>query len=139
MKHFAIALALACSSAGAFEQPDVVGFHLATWHDKPGFCNFNPGLYLRWRSGLTIGTYDNSTCHQSFYAGRTWDWERSPFVLSLTIAAVSGYPGGPVLGAIPSVALPIPGRRDLSVRVAFIPRVEKRSANAIHLMLEHRF
>lgn len=134
VKSMALALGLACASAGALELPDTVGAHLATWHDRSGFCNFNPGLYLRWKSGLTIGAYENSDCRVSAYAG--WTYSYGPF--AVTAAIVTGYTHhSPMPALIPSVLLPV--GEGLSARIAFIPKVEKHSANAIHLMVERKF
>lgn len=134
VKASALAIALLTTQAYALEPPVVVGAHIATWHDRQGYCNFNPGLYFRWKSGLTAGMYENSDCRFSTYAG--WTWSNGPF--SLTAAVVTGYAHhDPMPALIPSVVIPL--RDGVSARIAFIPKAEKHSANAIHFMLERSF
>lgn len=116
---------------------DTIGAHLVTAHDKPGLCNVNPGAYYRADSGLTAGAYHNSDCRMSAYAGWTWQTEGATR-LALTAGLVTGYRAHLVMPLlVPSVARDL--RDGWAVRLTFIPRVEKRGANALHLSVERAF
>ena len=67
----------------------VLGLHMTSAHIpmKEGYENFNPGIYARFASGVTVGTYANTLGKQTFYAG--WTVERGP--LALTIGFACGY------------------------------------------------
>jgi hypothetical protein len=91
-------LAALAFTAQADLLPTVVGAHLVSYHverggssdpgDK-GWNNKNPGIYARWRNGLTLGAYRNSLFKNSVYLG--WTVSDSADRLALTLGAVSGY------------------------------------------------
>ncbi len=115
-----------------------VGLHIGSVHDKPGFNNINPGVYVN-HNGWTAGTYYNSERRQSYYAGYTF--ESAPLYGSLrgalTIGAITGY-GKPMVLAVPSISASNPllgGRTRLSLAVA----TNKNGANALHLSHEWSF
>jgi hypothetical protein len=115
-----------------------IGLHVASHHSKPGFNNFNPGIYVETTDGYTAGTYDNSESHQSYYAGRTFEAQVLPHAsVAVTVGAITGYRAAPVLPlVVPTLRIPLADK--VSTRFAFIPRVEKKGAAAVHLMLEYR-
>jgi hypothetical protein len=140
----------------------VFGVHLASIHipAHEGQQNFNPGVYARMESGVTVGTYHNTLGKQTFYAGYTV--ERGPFALTPGLA--SGYqrsqypapcskaqtaagsthcwyttPGSktylmPMLA--PSVRLP--AVLGVTPRVSYIPGLGG-SSNVFHLSIEAKF
>jgi hypothetical protein len=111
----------------------IVGAHIGTWHDKPGFNNQNPGAYVV-HDGWTAGAYRNSERGTSAYAGHTFETDDKRFALLL--GAVVGYRHNPVKAmALPSVRI---GSDDLAARVTFIPRAEKGGTNAVHFSVEVR-
>lgn len=115
---------------------DVLGFHIASIHSKPGFCDFNPGIYYRWTKGGQIGAYRNSQCRASLYAG--WFIETEGAVRAgIGVGGVSGYRGKGVLPALmPSVAVSITERQ--SLRFVYFPKRDPKSAAVFHMAIEHR-
>jgi len=119
-----------------------IGLHLASVHSntnpKHPPNNVNPGVYVETTEGWTAGTYRNSQYRQSFYAGRTLDLDLAPVITaSLTLGAITGYRQSPVLPlAVPSLRLRLSD--DVATRVAYVPRVEKKGAAAVHLMVEFK-
>ena len=83
----AVLLAFALCAFGVRAQS--VGLHLVSVHipAREGQHNFNPGIYVRFDNGVTLGTYHNTLGKQTFYAGYTV--EHGPF--ALTLGAASGY------------------------------------------------
>lgn len=135
----ALSLLLLSDYANAELLPETVGLHLATAHSKSGFCDFNPGVYGRWASGFTAGVYRNSECNTSAYAG--WTWETKPIIFgvraAITVGGVIGYQAEPILPlAVPSLAAQI--NKSTALRLGYIPKVEKRGAHALHLMVERK-
>jgi hypothetical protein len=109
----------------------VIGLHVASAHIPQGNeNNFNPGIYARMPSGLTVGTYYNSVRRQSFYAGYTYDLFGP---VSVTVGGVTGYNKfGPVAPmVVPSLSLG-------AVRFSVIPPVAG-IPSVVHLSLEHKF
>ena len=127
----AILAALIAASSAAWADVDRVGIHLGTKHAPgSGYQDFNPGAYIVWQSGATLGAYRNSEGAGSVYAG--WTWERGPFGLSAF--AVTGYRRGAVVpGLVPSVRLPL-GEKT-GARISYILAPEKRD-RAVHLSVE---
>lgn len=122
-------------AAGAFAPPaaaGTIGVHLGSIHfPQRDFNNANPGLYYRSEAGWTAGAYRNSLRRTSAYAGHTWQWDR----LALTAGGVTGYADKLQPLLVPSFAFLRSER--LSLRVAFIPRIEKRiESHVLHLMAE---
>ena len=115
---------------------DILGVHVASVHDRSGFCNLNLGAYYRWQAGWQVGGYRNSDCRASFYGG--WHVETSGRVrVGLGLGAVTGYKGEGVLGVVmPSVAFSVTERQ--SARLIFLPRRDPKSAAVLHLTIEHR-
>jgi hypothetical protein len=138
-QHILIALAMLATPAWSFEQPQMIGLHVASLHSAAGFCNFDPGVYARWGSGFTVGAYRNSECRASAYAGMTWDKPLTDRITgSITLGAVTGYRRAPVMPLmVPSVQIRLDDA--YALRVAFIPKVEKSGAHALHFMVERRF
>lgn len=108
------------------------GLHLGSVHfPQRDFNNANPGLYWRSDAGWTAGAYRNSLRRTSGYAGMTWQWGR----LALTAGGVTGYADKVQPLLVPS--LQFLRTDDFSLRVAFIPRIEKRiESHVLHLMAE---
>ena len=123
----------------AMAQAQTLGIHLVSWHDKPGYNNDNPGLYLKTKEGYLIGTVKNSEGNQSYYAGRVFDYPLTRRVTgSLTVGVISGYKVSPIMPLVtPSISVrvnPID-----SLRVSYLPRVNKSGSHALHLSFERRF
>ena len=112
-----------------------LGLHIGSQHDKPGFNDTNPGVYIRLDNGSTFGTVLNSMNRQSFYAGMTWDRRVTDNTqVSLTAGGITGYAMPVTPMVIPSVAYRVaPGVR---VRGALLFRVHQDGANAIHMSIE---
>lgn len=126
------AVLLALGTFAAPASAEQFGVHLGSVHfPQRDFNNANPGLYWRSDDGWTAGAYRNSLRRTSAYAGLTWQWGR----LALTAGGVTGYADKVQPMLVPSFAfLRID---DFSVRVAFIPRIEKRiESHVLHLMVE---
>ena len=126
------AAVLSCQQARAETS---IGIHIGSQHDKAGFNNFNPGVYVN-HNGYTLGTYYNSERKQSYYAGYTF--ESAPFYGSLrgalTVGGITGY-GRPMFLAVPSISASNPvlgGRTRLSLAV----KTNRDGANALHLSQE---
>ncbi len=115
-----------------------VGLHVgsahldqAGWMKRQSINDVNVGAYVRYTSGLTLGTYKNSFDDQSIYAG--WTVSHGPF--SATVGGITGYPGRRVnLMLVPSVNVPLSD--GWSVRLAYLPRTKQTGAHVVHLMLE---
>jgi hypothetical protein len=132
---FVAVLAASCVSPA---QAQTIGLHIGSWHDARGFNDSNPGLYYQAESGLTLGVLRNSEARNSAYAGYTAQWPvggRQADV-SVTAGVIAGYRVGTMPMVIPSVGLALTDT--VKARVALIPKVHKRGANAVHLMLEKR-
>ena len=133
----AAAIAASCLTlpARAFEAPAVLGLHLATVHSASGFCNVNPGAYAVWEGGFTVGTYRNSECEKfSAYAGWTWQTE-GRLRAGITAGLVTGYRRSPFMPLlVPSVAFDL--SPSTTVRLTYVPKVEKGGAHALHVALE---
>lgn len=110
------------------------GLHIASAHSKPGFQDRNPGAYVRFSSGLTLGGYRNSDSGQSLYATWLFASDKHPFALSAGV--VLGYRRGVVLGVVPSMRVDLSERT--AARVSFVPKFEKNGAAALHIALEVR-
>jgi hypothetical protein len=128
-----LAAALATALAAPAAPAATLGLHLASVHlPQRSFNNFNPGVYYRSDAGWTGGAYFNSLERVTAYAGYTW--QRGP--LGLTAGVATGYDRAvqPIL--VPSLIVATIG--DVSARIAYIPRVEKRiESHVLHLMLEY--
>lgn len=128
MRALFIAFLLALSGAASAE---VIGFHVASRHwPQRAYNNFNPGAYVRADNGITAGVYLNSHERVSFYAG--WTWERGP--LAVTLGGVTGYRETIRPMVVPS--LRVGSVAGLDVRLAYLPRFDKRGAQVLHLMVE---
>lgn len=94
---------------------DEVGVHIASWHDKSGYNNFNPGIYYKFDSGQTLGIYQNSVSRTSVYFGHTFEHRD----LSLTVGGVVGYVGLDVNFLV------VPAVKIHNFRLAIIPKFGK--------------
>jgi hypothetical protein len=138
-----------------------VGLHLVSAHQHGGLNGINPGIYARFDSGLTLGTYRNSYGRQSVYAAETFETDQvHGFSAALTVGAITGY--GRVFGpqyceraeasTNPNIICYRDGRAlafliapsiaihagEYAVRLGLIPRVGVKDA-ALHLMIEQHF
>jgi hypothetical protein len=111
-----------------------LGLHLGTWHDRHGYNNFNPGLYVV-KDNNVVGAYHNSERGTSAYAAHVFETESRTF--ALTVGAVVGYKNRPVTPLVlPSIRV---GTDDFSVRVTLIPAAEKHGTTAVHFSTEIHF
>jgi hypothetical protein len=127
----ALGLSLIAPRAAA----DTFGLHLASVHiPKNDYNNVNPGVYYRMDSGWTAGFYRNSIRNESFYAGYTLTW----YFLDVTVGGVTGYTDPVQVLVVPSISFP--QSNNMRLRLAYIPRVEKRiDSHVVHLMAEYQF
>lgn len=126
------AAAVATCTAMHADAIRTVGVHIGSHHAPArDYQNFNPGAYVRFNSGLTVGGYHNSERRTSLYAGYTL--ERGPF--AVTLGAITGYRRANVLPlVVPSVAI---GRLGpATMRLAVLPKLESGGATVVHLMAE---
>lgn len=164
------ALAIAClvtagiASCTEAKADTVFGVHTVSAHfpKVDGQNNVNPGAYIRFENGVTLGGYYNTLGRASFYAAYTTpQW--GPF--ALTVGAISGYqkkvsiriepctPGatdcyqkwvgtkGSSPGAITAMLAPsvvLPSVFDITPRISVVPRVGT-SSTVVHLSLERSF
>lgn len=132
MKAAIIAAIVAAASVTAWADVDRIGVHLGTVHNGAGFEDVNPGMYVVWDNGATVGAYRNSEGAGSAYAG--WTWGKG--LVSLTAMAVTGYQRAPIVpGLVPSIRVPLGDRS--AARVSFILAPEKR-ARAVHFSMEFK-
>lgn len=82
----AVAVSFTCANA----EPVVVGLHLGSVHvpHRIDQRNVNPGAYVRFGNGLTLGAYRNTLGRESVYAGYTFNVIGR---IDLTLGAVTGY------------------------------------------------
>jgi hypothetical protein len=132
IKLFALAL-FAATSAHA----TTVGLHLGSVHDKPGFNDSNPGIYIKTEEGYTVGTVYNSVNKQAFYAGYTFSRNFGKVELAATVGGITGYtlPVTPML--VPSVVVSLTD--SFSARINFLAKVHKYGASALHFTVERKF
>lgn len=130
-------LATFAVAAANADEVAAVGVHIGSHHFPAyQYNNFNPGVYVRMKSGLTAGAYYNSERRASAYVGYTHEWGR----FAITVGAVSGYTMGrekvriyPMV--VPSVKLGT--IENVTFRLAVMPQVSKNmGATAVHLMAE---
>jgi hypothetical protein len=120
----------------------IVGIHMISSHfgacyEMPYGCHkyeaFTPGVYAQAPSGLTFGMYRNSYARTSAYAGWTFTSENGRW--SFTVGAVTGYPERKLQAlALPSMRVGL--SEGSALRVSFVPKVEPKSANTLHLSME---
>lgn len=110
-------------------QAQTLGLHVATWHDRSGYNNINPGVYVRTDSGFTAGAYRNSIRKPSVHAGYTWAKPTSFGDISLTAGAVTGYDR-------PLQPLLVPSIRAGHTRLTILPRADPKGAAGAHLSWE---
>ncbi len=120
-------LAVLCLLGDAKAQ--VIGVHIATYHDSGKWSDFNPGVYVRTEDGLTAGIYRNSIRKTSVHAGYTWSRPHAWGDVSLTAGVVTGYAQtlGPLL--VPSV-------RVGNLRLTLLPKSSPKGATGLHLSTE---
>ena len=139
MKAAITLAALLCTAAHAFEPPAAVGLHIGshhfearesgTWNDR------NPGIYVRWDSGLVVGTLRNSERRQSVYVGRVFQSPRwNGLGADLTLGAITGYRRAvsPLAAASVSVAV----TDALAARLSYLPKAAPKASAAVHLSIE---
>lgn len=105
MKRYLAALVLLCAGSCWADMPTAVGLHLYTAHSDHRLNNTNPGVYARWKNGLTIGTLTNSINRQSSYVA--WTLADKTDTVELTVGGITGYlkPVTPLV--VPSVKVGI--------------------------------
>lgn len=133
-------LMLVCSLFSPSAQAQTIGVHLVSHHfpERDYQHDFNPGGYVRWDNGVTVGGYRNTLGRTSLYAGYTAEY--GP--LALTAGVTSGYKIKDGYGVsehtltpmvVPSIRLFTLG--GISPRLSVIPRVGTMST-VLHLSLE---
>jgi hypothetical protein len=139
MKYL-IALLLFCSTA-AWSQ--TFGLHVGSQHspDPGGHANnLNPGAFVRFDDGVTLGFYRNSIYRESVYAAvTTREWNR----LRLTYGVINGYisDSGPTAGWMPFVlpSVRVYSYEEYNVLLAYLPPLGHDGQSIYHLIVERRF
>jgi len=113
-----------------------IGINIASIHSKPGYQNFNPGIYAMTERGYAAGIYYNSHRKASVWAGRQFSTaavSAGPVKLSAAVlaGAVTGY-GKPSPLVSPSVAMEYQG---VTYRVSWAPKHPSKpdASDALHL------
>lgn len=107
-----------------------MGLDIGSWHSRPGFNNFNPGVYYIADNRVAFGTYYNSYRRQTVWAG--YAFENGPF--ALVVGGATGYDYAPIT---PVVA---PGLVYSGFRLTIVPKVSKvNDVTAVHLSYEFKF
>ena len=135
-------IALAWPAAGAaVEAPQSIGLHTVSQHSAAGYNGVNPGVYLHWANGLTLGAFRNSYEHDSAYAGWLWhiDHEHRFGVL---FGAVTGY--GSTTERMALAPLVAPSFRwglgdGMSARVSWFADPRHGAVQVLHLSIEWSF
>ena len=122
----------AAADAPAFK----MGIHLGSYHEQPGYNNFNPGVFIRSTGNFygVVGAYYNSESHASVYIGAGYEYK----YFGLMVGAVNGYERNAVSPiALPYIKLPVEIGPLSAIRVGVIPRVEGINDGWVaHLMAE---
>ena len=132
MRFSFIFLAVALFTSTFTYADPVYGVHIGSQH-FPGkdYNNINPGAYVRYDSGFTLGAYYNSERRVSAYAGYTYEWGR----FGITLGGITGYKRMAILPmVVPTLRLGQIG--PATIRLAFLPKIEKSGATVIHFMAE---
>jgi hypothetical protein len=139
-----------------------VGLHLVSGHASGGLNNANPGAYVRFDNGVTVGTYRNSYRRNSVYLGYTAETSATDRLsLAVTVGAITGYQreewAGTCLdghvttgtetcylgrgGKVSPLFVPSFAYRNgnSAVRFGLIPNATAKSIRAVHVMVEHHF
>ena len=131
MIHLKALAALAMGVAAMGSQAQAIGVHLGSYHGgAAGMNNINPGVYYKADSGFTAGAYYNSHRRPSAYMGYTHEWG----ALAVTVGAITGYNRTALPMVVPS--LRIVEFHQVTARLAFVPKVRRDGASAVHLMVE---
>jgi hypothetical protein len=156
-----IILALLALAFHLGAQAQTIGLHLVSAHQHGGLNGINPGVYVRFGNGATVGTYRNSYRRQSTHPAWTFETEpASGFSAALTVGAITGYgvahgqqycapgyqdlPGYPCqieTNAIRAIAMPSAAYHAgaYAGRLGIIPRPGAKGVAGLHLMVETHF
>lgn len=127
MKTKLVSLILALLSLSPYAET-TIGTHVRSIHNKPGFNNSNPGLYIV-HNGWTIGSYYNSERRQSTYAGYTYYTK----LIDVTAIVITGYNKPVVPALIPSKVFMI---NNIGIRTSLLINPLQGGASAAHISLE---
>lgn len=78
------------NSEAAGNTKGVIGVHVWSVHNKPGFDDRNVGLYYRWANGVMVGGFNNSYSEFSAYAGWLWRMDQDGR-FGVFLGAATGY------------------------------------------------
>jgi len=113
-----------------------IGINVASIHSRPGYRDFNPGVYVMSSEGYAGGIYNNSHGKASVWAGRQFSTQgmRVGSVkasAALLAGVITGY-GKPSVLLSPSVAAEY---RGLTYRLSYAPRHPSKpnASDALHL------
>lgn len=121
-----------------------IGVHAVSYHapNPAGLNNFNPGLYVKAESGLTVGAFRNSFKELSAYVGYTGDL--GPF--SLTVGGIYydrpvRYNGHRTQMWSESKYMPMvmPSVHYEGVRLTYLPKQVTTTSSVLHLSLEKKW
>lgn len=112
---------------------------LRPFHEDVKYNNFNPGIYWRDDSGLTLGGYWNSYRKPTAYVGWTWETPRwHDLSAAATVALATGYKGRAGAGVLRPMILPSiawDATKTVTTRLGFGP---SQGGAIFHLTLEYR-
>ena len=141
MKHLtAFFLAALCSGMASAQ---TFGMHLGSQHNPdPGgrANNLNPGLYVRFDNGASLGFYKNSVNRDSTYFGYTSDeWYR----MRIGVGMINGYlpDGGPTAGWMPIVfpSVRLFTYEKINFLLVYLPKIGADGQEIMHFTAETRF
>ena len=122
----------------AMDPPQSVGLHTVSKHSAAGYNGVNPGVYLHWANGVTLGAFRNSYEHDSAYAGWLWRIDRDHH-FGVLFGAVTGY--GSTTERMALAPLVVPSFRlglgdGMSARVSWFADPRHGAVQVLHLSLE---
>jgi hypothetical protein len=135
------ALLLALVSPGSafpLDSPQSLGVHTVSAHSASGYNGSNPGIYLHWRGGVTIGAFHNSYRRGSAYAAWLWHADDAGR-FGVLLGAATGYGStseSMPLAPIVAPTLRVPISTTASARVSLFPDPRKGAVQALHLSFE---
>lgn len=121
----------------------IIGTHLYTLHDNPGFQNNTPGIYARFDNGTTLGLVRNSEDGDSAYLA--WTPETNTLTIgpakvsaAISLGGMVGYKSCTVCPlVVPSVAHHITD--NWRVRISRLFKYNEQGSGGWHLSTEYKF
>lgn len=122
----------------AMDAPQSFGMHTVSVHSASGYNGTNPGLYLLWPSGVTLGAFHNSYQHDSAYAGWLWRIDAANR-FGVLLGAATGYGSTTermLLAPIVAPSVRWAWGSGMSARISLFPDPRKGAVQVLHLSFE---